>query len=473
MRAVNKLKSSLASSAVSALVALLTVLACILPMSGLPLWNGEIAGHRNQYELMAEALLDGRISFDYNDDEALSKLENPYDPDERKQAGVKYHWDHAYYKGNYYMYFGIVPVLLLFLPYRVLTGEALTTYHATQVFSAVAIIGIFMLFRLLGKLFFPKLSQASYLALSVAVSVMSVWYAAAEPALYCTAITAAIALEVWSIYFFVWAVWGEKRENLQILLAAVGALLGALVFGCRPPIALANIIVIPALAVFLRQRKFSARLLGKLALAALPYVIVGVSLMIYNYVRFESPFEFGQSYQLTVADQTNYSVTLNAKTLVRLFNESAKNFFAVKDISTNFPYLRTSSVFFNFPALLLACALIFKGSVNRAARSHKLLSLLIGIYACVLIINVFDILWTPYLLERYRMDIYFLLGIAAYITLGLCHGTASERARKYLTAATVAVCVITVATAFLLCVQTVGNYYPDKVKEIAELLHIK
>ncbi len=468
---VTDYKSSLKITLISVLVAIMTILACVLPMSKLPLWNGEQPGHRNQYELMADALLDGRISFDYNDDQALSELENPYDPNERKTAGVKYHWDHAYYNGNYYMYFGIVPVLLVFLPYRVITGAALTTYHATQIFSAVAIAGIFALFYMLKRLFFPKLSHTSYLFLSVAASVMSLWYATAEPALYCTAITSAIALEVWSIYFFVRAVWGEKRENMQILYAAIGALLGALVFGCRPPIALANIIVIPMLVVFLKQRKFSAKLLVKLLLAALPYIVVGIALMVYNYARFDNPFEFGQSYQLTVADQSNYSVKLNKETLVKLFNETVNNLFATKSIAVDFPYLKTSSVLFNFPALL-AGALIFKSSVYKTARAHKILSLIVVIYAAVLVINAFDILWTPYLLERYRMDIYFLLAIACYITVGLYHQTASKKMQKYLPAVTVVVCTAVIIGSFLLCVRTVGNYYPDKVTEIAELIKL-
>ena len=35
---------------VAALAALLTITVCILPMKALPLWNGQIPGHRNQYE---------------------------------------------------------------------------------------------------------------------------------------------------------------------------------------------------------------------------------------------------------------------------------------------------------------------------------------------------------------------------------------------------------------------------------------
>ncbi len=103
------------------LVALITISACILPMDMLPIWNGNVPGHRNQYELMAENILEGRIYFDYGDEAGLLEMENPYDPDARDKAGVRYHWDHAFYNGRYYMYFGIVPVFLAFLPYRIIT----------------------------------------------------------------------------------------------------------------------------------------------------------------------------------------------------------------------------------------------------------------------------------------------------------------------------------------------------------------
>lgn len=454
------------------LAAILTVVVCILPMGDLSLWNGEVPGHRNQYELMAENLLEGRIDFAYGDEEALLALENPYDPEERKEADVQYHWDHAYYDGHYYMYFGIVPVLLVFLPYRVLTGSALTTYRATQIFTALIIAGIFVLFSLLRKLFFEKLPYCVYLALSVAFSVMSVWYAAAEPALYCTAITAAIALEVWSLYFFVRAVYGEQRENRQILFAGIGALLGALVFGCRPTIALANLLVIPMLVVFLKQRKFTWKLLGKLVLAALPYVIVAVGLMLYNYARFDDPFEFGQKYQLTVADQSQYSVTLNSETILRIINNTVSNFFGVGTIGDTFPYFRASSVFFNFPILLL-CIGMFKSAVLNSMRQTKLLPLVIGIFVTVLVITAMDIVWTPYLLERYRMDIYFLMGIACFVIIGLWHNSCTEKQGIRFSSITVILSVTTLISAYLFYIYRVSIYYPEYVHDIAESLHLE
>ena len=463
--------NALLKTVCSVLVAIATICACILPMDKLPIWNGEVPGHRNQYELMAEAILDGRIEFDYNDDYELSQLENPYDPDARDEAGVYYHWDHAYYNGHYYMYFGVVPVFLAFLPYRIITGSPLTTYHATQIFVAVAIAGIFVLFHLLSKLFFKKLSYGVYLSLCVAFSFMSVWYASAEPALYCTAITAAIMLEIWSLYFFIRGVWGEKKENRQILFAGFGAVCGALAFGCRPPIALANVLVLPMLIVFFKEHKLTPKLFGKLALAAMPYAVVGISLMIYNYVRFDSPFEFGQAYQLTVADQSNYSLALDSETIVRIFNDTLNNFFGRKNFTASFPYLNASGVFFNFPILLMGIGM-FKSSVYKSMKQNKLLPLMIGFIAAVLFINTIDILWAPYLLERYRMDIYFLMGIACYIIVGLWYDSATPKQRSFVGAATVALSAITVISAYLLCIRTMGAYYPEVITEIANILHL-
>ncbi|MBO5322681.1 MAG: hypothetical protein J6A88_01080 [Oscillospiraceae bacterium] len=450
------------------LVIVLTISICILPMNDFDLWNGQNPGHRNQYELMAENLLNGRLHFAYGDEYTLEGLENPYDPAERKEAGIYYHWDHAYYNGQYYMYFGIVPVLITFLPYRVITGEALTTYRATQVYTAVFILGIFALFHLLTSLFFKKLPYSVYLALSAAISVMSVWYASAEPALYCTAITAALALEIWSIYFFVKAVWDAKEENKQILYATVGAILGALVFGCRPSIALANIVVIPMLIVYLKKNQLTAPLLGKLILAAVPYLVVGLALMCYNYVRFDDPFEFGQAYQLTVADQTGYKFELTMPILVKIANGISKMLFGQTIQSVNFPYPNHGGAFFNFPILLL-CNFAFAKPARKLIQEHKLTPLLIGLIVSVIIIIGIDVMWTPYILNRYYMDIYFLLGILVFICIGAWYESGSPKLQRWLNTVLFGFAALTVLCSFLFFVETLGSYYPGKVTELKNI----
>ncbi len=465
----DKLRFSRCRALCAVLVLLCTMAACVLPMDRFPIWNGEIPDHRNQYELMAENLLNGRLHFEYGDEDLLANLKNPYDPYERMDAGVYYHWDHAYYNGRYYMYFGVVPVILVFLPYRLFTGTSLTTFHATQIFVVFLIAGLFTLFYMLRRLFFKKMPFGIYLALSAAFSVMSVWYSTAEPALYCTAITAAIALEVWSLYCFIKAVWGETAENRQIGFAALGALLGALAFGCRPPIALANLLVLPMLAEFLRQHKFTASLLGKLALAALPYVVVAAGLMLYNYARFDNPFEFGQRYQLTAADQSQYGLHLSPQVLERLISDTAMYLFGIGEISERFPFLNYSGAFFNFPILLLTAA-AFTKKVRSGLRQSKLTWLMVGFAVTVLVITIMDILWTPFLLERYHMDTYFLMGIACFLVIGFWLESAEGKRGKWRTAVVALLSAITVVSSFVFYVRTIGNYYPEAIEAIRQAL---
>ena len=378
--------------------------------------------NKNQYELMADAILDGKIYLEYGDmDRRLLQMPNPYDTKARRELGIRYHWDHAFYKGRYYMYFGVVPVFLLFIPFKLITGASLTTYHATQVFVGMSIIGLFLFFRLLSKRFFPKLSFMVYLFLGAAVSVTSMVHCVAKPAMYMTAFSAAFCMEIWSVYFYVKAVWATKTEdeNRAIFRAFLGALFGALAFGCRPSIALGNLIVIPCLIVFLRERKFSGKLLLKLVAAASPYIIIGALLMFYNYARFENPFEFGQSYQLTVADQSAYGSLFSRLSARGLLNGATYFLTRSEDLTAEFPHIVEGGVFYTYPVFGVGLFALTNKKTRSAIRANKFVLFLLGGIATIGVIIMMDIVWSPYLLERYREDMMWLLGMLVFLAVGM------------------------------------------------------
>ena len=378
--------------------------------------------NKNQYELMADALLNGQIYLEYGDmDRRLLEMPNPYDTQARRELGVRYHWDHAFYKGRYYMYFGVVPVFLLFIPFKLITGASLTTYHATQVFVGMSIIGLFLFFRLLSKRFFPKLSFVVYLFLGAAVSVTSMVHCVAKPAMYMTAFAAAFCMEIWSVYFYVKAVWatGIEDENRAIFRAFLGALFGALAFGCRPSIALGNLIVIPCLIVFLREHKFSGKLFLKLVAAASPYIIIGALLMLYNYARFENPFEFGQSYQLTVADQTAYGSLLSRLSARGLLNGATYFLTRSEDLTAAFPHIVEGGVFYTYPVFVVGLFALTNKKTRAALRANKFVLFLLGGILTIGVIIMMDIVWTPYLLGRYREDMMWLLGMLVFLAVGM------------------------------------------------------
>ena len=393
-------------------------------MSMIHLYNGKKPDHRNQYELITEAFLKGQLNFDYDDiDPKLLEMENPYSYGARQEAGVKFHWDHAFYKGKYYMYFGVVPVFLVFMPYRLITGRSLTTYHATQIFTALTVIGLFAIFRLLAGKYLKDLPIGLYWVLSVLFAMMSIMYSTAKPALYHTAISSGVCLEIWSLFFFLKAVLDTESVNRALALAAVGSLLGALVFGCRPTVGLANLAVLPLLVIFLKKHGFSAKLLAKTLLAALPYVIVAAALMWYNYSRFESPFEFGQSYQLTVADQTGYSGMSALLDIKRNLQGIQYCFLGAMSVKKAFPFVGAGGLFVMYPILFY----ILIGAVNEQTRKKLRESSLMGwictAAATVLLIVVMSVVWTPKIELRYTEDYTWMLCIITFTVIGFLYQT--------------------------------------------------
>lgn len=402
------------------IVMLAVILVSVLPMGLSPVWNGKIPKHRNQYEKMADAILAGHLYLDYEVDEKLLKMGNPYDPDARKELRVDYHFDHAFYKGKYYMYFGVAPVFLTFIPYKLITGHSLTTYHATQIYVGTFIIGVFALFYLICKLFYKNFKFYQYLICAAVFSLLCIWYAVGAPALYCTAITAGLCLAIWSIYFFVKAVYDDVSENKSILFAFLGSLFGALTFACRPPIGLINILVIPLLITYLKKHKLNKKLFGKLVLAALPYLIVAALLMLYNYARFENPFEFGQTYQLTIADQHNYGSIFKNIDLGNLFKNVIIYFLDVNRPLKNFPYINYGGIILNFPILVFPYIMIYNENFRKRIKEKNMWSFYLCLLILPILIIIIDSLFSPIPLERYRMDVYYIMVISTFISICNC-----------------------------------------------------
>lgn len=448
-----------------------TVLLCILPMSLSPIWNGEQPEHRNQYEVMAESILDSRIDLDYGDmDPRLLAMENPYDPEMRESLGIPYHYDHAFYDGKYYMYFGVVPVFLLFLPFRLITGVSLTTYHATQVFSALFIAGLFSLFFLLARKFFRSMSWALYLSLSTSLSVMSVWYLSKAPALYCTAIAAGICMEIWSLFFFAKAVWNDSSERQNTVCGILGSLFGALSFGCRPTIAFANLLAVPMFFLFLKGKKRDRKLFTQVLFVFLPYVVIGILLMIYNNVRFGNPFEFGQTYQLTKADQIGYGSILSQFGAIKIIDGVLQNFFATAPLKYSFPFLSACSVFFNFPSCAVAFFCLMQKDTLLSIKKSGLAAFFCTLLALPVLITVMQTMMSPYLLERYRSDIYWLMGVLSCLSFGFFLETLNSRAREIAGFFLSLLSFVTIFSSFLLWMIPDDGSYTELFPEVLSIV---
>ena len=72
-------------------------------------WDGEstVSFVYQQYGALAHSLLNGRLDLEADPPAELLALDNPYDAGARDAAQINdIHWDHAFYNGRYYVYFG-------------------------------------------------------------------------------------------------------------------------------------------------------------------------------------------------------------------------------------------------------------------------------------------------------------------------------------------------------------------------------
>ena len=100
-----------------------------------------------------------------------------------------------------------------------------------------------------------------------------------------------------------------------------------------------------------------------------------------------------------------------------------------------FPYISFSGAFLNFPVFFLALNLLDR-DVLRGVRKDGLSGTLLCLAVTPLLVTALDAAWTPFLMERYRLDIYYLLSILTFTAVAAANRDKEERgARRVLWAA--------------------------------------
>ena len=295
-----------------------------------PRWD-----HHQQYHRLAESLLEGRTWLDYTDTEGLDALSNPYDMQLRRDKGAAEHWDTAFFEGKYYVYFGIVPVLLFYLPCAALTGEAFPTWIGIAVCMTAILAGAFYLMYQLIKRYFPKVSYGHYLLLSlILANGTGLVTLSMRPDFYTLPIVLALALSLWGVALWLKAARSREERGCAVFLAT-GALCLALTAGCRPQFLMGSFLFFPILGGLFFKKKWGRMEINRFLAIAFPYAVVAVLLMLYNYARFGSPFDFGASYNITTNDMTHRGFYLG-----RIGEGIFQYLFQLPVLTTSFPFVR-------------------------------------------------------------------------------------------------------------------------------------
>ncbi len=278
-------------------------------------WDGhspvntfEVGGdNAQQYAELARAMAKGQLYLDEEPPQWLQDMDDPYDKGARdeaqKETGEPYLFDVAYHDGHYYVYFGVVPVLLFYLPFFLLTGANFPTAIGVLIAAVAFVLGCSALLDRFARYHFKHVSLGLYLLLQIPlVACCGILYLLKFPTFYSLPIMCGLAFSVWGLYFWMRGRVSKGPEKWYL----AGSLCMALVVGCRPQLLALSLLAFPLFwRLYITERRlFTPRGAREFACLVAPYVVVAVGLLGYNHARFGSPFDFGANYNLTVNDMT-------------------------------------------------------------------------------------------------------------------------------------------------------------------------
>lgn len=278
-------------------------------------WDGhsivntyEVGGENaQQYAELAKAMAHGQLYLEEEPPQWLQDMENPYDKGARdelqKQTGEAYLFDVAYYEGHYYVYFGVLPVLLFYLPFYLLTGSSFPTAIGVLIACIAFILGITALMDRFARYHFKRVSLGLFLLLQIPlVGCSGMLYLAKFPTFYSLPIALALAFTVCGLYFWLHGRSSQKAWGWYL----AGSLCMALVVACRPQFVVFSLLAFPLFwRKFITEKHlFTPKGAREFACLLAPYAIVAAGIMLYNRARFGSFFDFGANYNLTVNDMT-------------------------------------------------------------------------------------------------------------------------------------------------------------------------
>lgn len=296
------------------------------------------------HAVIFDSLMKGRLSVDYEADEALKALEDPYDPTERVASGAEYMFDYAYYEDTYYSYFGLTPVLVFYVPFYALMGYLPSYTTAANFFALLSVAAAFLCLWEAARRFAKKPGLVMLCLCGAALTLGS-----NVLMLQSCADRYHLSIQSMQLFFFltVYAALRscrEKKRGKRTVWFVLTGVCTVLLVWSRATGALAGAAFVAPLfiGVALNKKEKPADRVRDAAAFLLPVMLGAAVIMAYNMARFDSPFEFGQKYQLTTE-----SIVYNAFNLRSALQ--AVYYFFIDGLQwvPQFPYLTVAENFVN------------------------------------------------------------------------------------------------------------------------------
>ena len=261
------------------------------------------------YDKLATAFTHGSLALEEQPDPALVALEDPFDRSQWR--GINVPTDYSLYEGKYYLYFGPVPAVMLAIGKFLGVGAKGDQYPAFLFICGIFVVQALLITRI-WKRFFANLSVWLVPTGILFAGLISPFpWVLTRARFFEAANTGGQFFFLLGLYLLLTMHTGDSLSKWKPLAAGAS---WALAMGSRPTMIFPMGITVLTFAVLeygnYLQHKQVLKSLSPFMLALIPF-IVGMSILgWYNWARFDSPFEFGFSYQLAGPDIQRYSEQL-------------------------------------------------------------------------------------------------------------------------------------------------------------------
>ncbi|SCW27974.1 hypothetical protein SAMN02910456_00292 [Ruminococcaceae bacterium YRB3002] len=409
-----------------------------------------------EYTWLVRSFLNGQTNMLFDPPAFMKELSDPYDINLINEAvkvnGEPVLMDYAYFNGHYYSYYGVVPAILFYLPWYMLTGVALQNNIVVIIASLVYIAGSFYLIRSISRKYFASVSFGRYMLISVLfINCSGFLYFVRNPNIYsvpfaCSYVFMILGLAIWTD-----AVRREDTVKVSSPKLALGSLCIALTLGCRPTFYISMLFAFLIFAGEIREGLFFRKSSIKNTLMVIvPFVAVDLPLALYNYARFGNLLDFGASYNITVWNQHGNSFSFS-RLLPGLYTYLIRPFV----IRPEFPYIFAAEgiddgsilyvesfiggLFVTVPVTLVILALPF---VAGKLKEHKMLLFAVTSLVMAAILLVIDI-------EFAGISIRYMSDFSIFIMLAFVTAAFALPGNRYLTAVLILLGTVSLVIGYL------------------------
>ena len=224
----------------------------------------------------------------------LLKLPNPYDPTQNAKYALH---DASLFHGKYYLYFGVAPALIAFVPYKAVTGRDLSQQTAGMLFCYTGFLAGALVIGQVRRDFLPEVPGWALFFTTILWGLID-W----APVLL-------RRMAVWEVAIsssFAWMMMGilclycRQFRSKRIAWTALASVSFGLMFASRPSTLFsAGCVFIPVAVECWRDRKVDWNEFLK---AAVPLCVIVAAVLAYNYARFGNGLDFGVRYVLAQLD---------------------------------------------------------------------------------------------------------------------------------------------------------------------------